>query len=216
MLRHIFIILLLIPLALSPSRSEAKVIEEHIYLVPAGAVDKKIIEKIKRSLPAFLPMSVRVEIETRQNIPQAAYDPSRKTYNAKAILDDILRQVTITTVNERALVIVDVDLYATALNFVFGLADAKNGICIISLSRLKNEFYGLKPDDKLFLGRVLKEATDELGHSWGLQDCSNPKCIMCFSNSLSATDGKKDKFCHDCQKQLRSRYSSPLIGSPSK
>ncbi len=40
--------------------------------------------------------------------------------------------------------IVDVDLYVPKLNFVFGETDVAYGVCVISLVRLRQEFYGLK------------------------------------------------------------------------
>ena len=75
-------------------------------------------------------------------------------------------------------------LFVPNLNYVFGEADIENGVCIISLSRLRQEFYDQKPDKVLFLRRTLKEAVHELGHTYGLGHCANPKCVMHFSNSL--------------------------------
>lgn len=212
-LRRIFIILSFLLSATLPDTSEAKVVEEHIYLVPAGDVDSKIVEGIKARLPGSFPMNVNAALEKHENITEAAYDPSRKQYNAETVLDDISGRLFLDTANERALVIVDVDLYAPDLNFVFGLSNAKRGVCIISLARLKNEFYGLKPDNNLLLDRAVKEAVHEIGHSWGLAHCSNPKCVMFFSNGLPDTDGKRDTFCHDCRNKLHERYGKPLLGS---
>lgn len=213
MARPFFILSLLISSLFIPDRAGAKVIAEHVYLVPTPEADEKTLEYIKDNLPGSLPMSVKVMIDPRQNMPQDAHDPSRNQYNAETALDDIARRVTLVTVNERALIVTDVDLYAQDLNFVYGLSNAKKGVCIISSARLKNEFYGLKPDSKLFLARALKEAIHELGHSWGLIHCSNPKCVMFFSNAISDTDRKRSAFCRDCRDKLRRRYEQPLLGS---
>jgi predicted Zn-dependent protease len=40
--------------------------------------------------------------------------------------------------------------YSDKLNFVFGEAHLDGRICAIYLSRLRQEFYGLKPDKSLF------------------------------------------------------------------
>src|SRR3989338_7274724 len=90
---------------------EAKSFDEHVYLLPAGAVDSNIVEELKTGLQDSFPMSVKVMIEPNENIPKGAYDTSRKQYNAEMILDDISERVTMDTANERTLVIVDVDLY---------------------------------------------------------------------------------------------------------
>jgi archaemetzincin len=185
--------------------AEARVIEECVYLVPAGKVDKKVLEKLKEKLPGSFPMTMKAVFDPQREIAQAAYDPSRRQYSARAIIDDISRQINLAIVNERALIVTEADLYEPDLNFVFGLADAKKGICIISLARLKNEFYGLKPDEKLLYARALKEAAHELAHSWKLEHCPNPKCAMFFSNSLADTDRKRDSFCYKCRIALENR-----------
>ena len=208
--------LLLILSALITGAARAKAIEEHIYLVPAGEVDDKVIEALKETLPDHLPMTSNVEVGRRQKIPQTAYDPSRNQYDAKAVLDDIFGRITIVAANERALIVTDVDLYQPESNFVFGLADDKKGAAIISATRLKNEFYGAKPDEKIFLERVLKEALREIGHSLGLARCPDPKCVMRFSVSLQDTDRSKDKFCHDCGKKLRNIYDRPFYRPPAQ
>jgi archaemetzincin len=195
-----------------PNSGEAKVIEECIYLVPAGKIDKKVLEKLKEKLPGVFPMSVKVVIDTQKEIPQAAYDTSRKQYNAQTLLDDISQRITLTLVNERALVVTDVDLYMPDLNFIFGLADAKKGICIISLARLA-------PDgsEEILYERALKEAAHELGHSWNIPHCPSPKCIMFFSNSLADTDKKRESFCYKCRIGLENRSGGGgLFGSKLK
>ena len=205
MFKYIVIILFL------AINAEAKTIDEHIYFVPAGEVDQKVVEAIKKKLPDFLPMAVRIEISPREKIPQSAYDPSRRQYNAEMILDDISQRVGLDTRNETALVIVDVDLYLPELDFVFGVAEAPKLMAIVSTARLRNEFYGLKPNDSLFLERAVKELVHELGHAWGLSHCPNPKCVMYFSNTLPDTDRKRSIFCRDCEKKLLGRYAKALF-----
>lgn len=46
----------------------------------------------------------------------------------------------------------------------------------------------------------MKEAVHELGHTFGLVHCIDPKCVMFFSNSLADTDNKNTKFCKKCIK----------------
>jgi archaemetzincin len=69
----------------------------------------------------------------------------------------------------------------------------------IYLPRLRQEFYGLKPDEPLFHQRIIKEAVHELGHAFGLEHCNNQMCVMHFSNSLTDTDIKQNSFCDICR-----------------
>ena len=101
------------------------------------------------------------------------------------------------------LAVADVDLYVNSLNFVFGEADPTNRAAVISVIRLRQSFYGLRNNSKLFLKRTGKEAIHELGHVLGLRHCLNPRCVMFFSNSLADTDRKEDDFCKKCRNSLR-------------
>ena len=209
-LSRIFALLALIAPPFLASGAEAKIVDERVFLIGAGNVDKPVLERLKESLPGSLPMSARVDIGRPLRIPAAAYDPARQQYNAQAIVDDAAGKFRLALTNERALVVVDVDLYMPGLNFVFGLADAKKGVGVISLARLRNEFYGLKPDNRLLFARALKEAVRELGHSWGLSHCPNKPCVMYSSNTLRETDGKRDTFCYNCRILLDKRGGETL------
>jgi archaemetzincin len=104
--------------------------------------------------------------------------------------------------SERVLAVVDVDLYATGLNFIFGQADTVAGTAVISLYQLRQEYYGMLPNEKLFWDRAVKEAVHELGHTFSLDHCQNEKCVMHFSNSLADTDWKQAAFCSLCRPKL--------------
>jgi archaemetzincin len=189
----------------------AKTVDEHVFLIPAGEVDGKILEAIKDDLPDHLPMDTKVEIMEREKLPQAAYDASRSQYNAEAVLDGLAPNITLVTGNESALIVTDADLYTNNFDFVYGLSDKPRATSILSTARLKDEFYGLKPDKALFLKRLMKETLHELGLAWGLPHCPDQSCAMYFARSLKEIDSKKSKFCHDCRNRLHHRYYSPLI-----
>lgn len=129
-----------------------------------------------------------------------AYDTWRGQYLAGRIIDWLKRGHR--AKGEKVLGIVDVDLYAPHLNFVFGQADTASEIAVLSLCRLRQEFYGLPEDRGLFLDRATKEAVHELGHLLHLGHCPDAKCVMHFSNSLDDTDWKQAAFCSRCQPKM--------------
>lgn len=128
-----------------------------------------------------------------------AYISSRKQYAAPLIL----RKLGEFKEWGKILAIMDVDIFAPQLNFIFGEAELNGKYAIISTARLKQEFYGFPPDEKLFKERIQKEAMHELGHTFGLLHCPSPECVMHFSNSLKDTDLKQAKFCKYCQKNWK-------------
>jgi len=103
---------------------------------------------------------------------------------------------------EKTLGVVDLDLYTPGLNFIFGQASMGGKVALIALPRLRQEFYRLPKDKKLYYSRAIKEAVHELGHTFGLGHCKKRECVMHFSNSLADTDYKGKEFCDDCLNKL--------------
>jgi archaemetzincin len=171
-----------------------------IVLVPIDPVPADLLDGLAAPLSKTfgLPCCVAAAVP----IPPAAYDRRRGQYLGRRILA-VLARLDVPDA-ERVLGVIDADCYATGLNFIFGQASigTKARDAFIALPRLRESFYGLPEDEPLFRERTLKEAVHELGHTYGLGHCPDPKCVMHFSNSLHDTDVKGAEFCPCCRTQL--------------
>jgi archaemetzincin len=174
--------------------------------------DKDILLELEKALlEEFNASSYIVTAPPMKQIPkQLLFDKQRNQWKSTDILEwlsDKYRKSYYSkearrTTTTKILAICDFDAYSDKLNFVFGEAHLDGRICAIYLPRIREEFYGLKPDKSLFYQRIVKEAVHELGHAFGLNHCENIKCVMHFSNSLSDTDIKTSHLCNVCRSHL--------------
>ncbi|MEM1884832.1 MAG: archaemetzincin family Zn-dependent metalloprotease [Candidatus Jordarchaeales archaeon] len=135
-----------------------------------------------------------------------AYNHQRRQYNAEKILNKLKGRKSF-----RVLGVTAVDLYVPELNFVFGVAEYNGTAALISLNRLRPEFYGEPTNEKKFFERIIKEAVHELGHTFSLEHCPESSCVTHFSNSVLETDIKREDFCRTCKRKLIEEMKKYLI-----
>jgi len=169
-----------------------------IALLTIGQVDPDTVARIRENLTMALPEHTITITADSMPLPKEAYDEDRQQHRSNTILIKIHAHAEKAKGSDRTLGIVDTDIYMPPLNFVFGEAESPGPAALISLWRLRPGFYGKKPDAQLLVERGTKEAVHELGHTMGLNHCSNPFCVMYFSNSIFETDRKQSLFCSKC------------------
>jgi len=125
------------------------------------------------------------------SLPNDSYNALRQQYDAKVILKNIAASNS--SKFDYKIGVVNVDIYSQSMNFIFGLADPLKRTALISTYRLAG--------DKI-IERVSKEVIHEIGHLLGLTHCLNPRCVMCFSNTVENTDNKYVEFCKKCRSKI--------------
>lgn len=173
-----------------------------IGVLSLGYVDPNIVLRIQENLSMTFPKTKCSLVNGGFMIPKEAFDKERHQHRSDIILNEICSFHTKERRFERILGVVDVDIFIPSLSFVFGEAQYPGNVALISLFRLRPEFYGRKPNSELLVERSTKEAVHELGHTYGLRHCSNPFCVMYFSNSIFETDRKQSLFCRKCDLKI--------------
>ncbi len=168
----------------------------YIEIMVFGDVEKNIVKilsgEIKRKF------GIKCKYGRRYDVPPEAYSKIRGQY----LGDFLLEYASRLNGRGKVLALTDVDLYTRGVNFIFGLAKMNGNSCIVSLHRLREEFYGRRSDYDLLLERTIKEAFHELGHVFGLRHCPDFSCVMRFSKNICEVDMKSMDFCENHEKRL--------------
>jgi len=130
-----------------------------------------------------------------------SYDSGRGgQYSSIAILEMLLRICPDDA--EKLLAVTDRNLFVPVLTFVFGQAQLGGRLAVVSLARLRQEFYGLAPNREVFVERAAKEALHETGHMFGLVHCADRNCAMSLATNIRQIDTKLPAFCAPCRAHL--------------
>jgi archaemetzincin len=172
-----------------------------IGILQVGQTAPEVLAALQQGLVKTFPDTACSVIKEVLPVPAVAFDKKRNQYNSSVILNEVRFYAEKRQDFHSVLGVVDVDIFVHGLNYVFGEAYTSGRAALISLWRLKPQFYGDKADKAVYLLRVLKEAVHEVGHTLGLQHCSRAFCVMHFSNSIFDTDKKQSLFCDECYLQ---------------
>jgi archaemetzincin len=131
--------------------------------------------------------------------PDYAWEQKRGQYSSTVIL----RRLASPAAAEKTLAVTACDLFIPALSFVYGQAQLNGSLALVSIARLRQEFYGLPADDGLLALRAAKEGVHELGHAYGLVHSLDRSCPMSLSTNISQLDLKGASFCAPCRSLLQ-------------
>jgi len=173
------------------------------------AVD--VLGALAVELAALLRMECRVRPE-RLDVTFAR-DRFRNQYYSTAILQAMQ---PLAESGVRLLAVTSLDLYVPVLTFVFGEAQLGGNCAVVSLHRLREEFYGLPANEELLQTRLVKEAVHELGHTFGLRHCDNWQCVMTSSHAVERLDVKGAEFCFSCGRVVAGGGAGDSVGRDAR
>lgn len=170
----------------------------NIIFITHGQFEQDFLRAIARDVAEEISYSVIIR---ESHIDLSDYfDQSRRQYDGNRLLKDIDSMAIPGTIKKIGLY--QVDLFIPILTFIFGQAQFRGNSGIVSLYRLKNEQYGMKPDPGLLKDRFRKVIIHELGHTFGLIHCHVPDCVMRSSTYVEDIDQKSHHFCHHCRQEM--------------
>jgi archaemetzincin len=170
----------------------------YLYVGAAPEVDREALTAVRERMGVEFGAPVR-ELE----LPpiEFAFDPARGQYGSIPVLEMLVGLCPADAL--KLLAVTERDLFIPVLTFVYGHAQLGGKVAVISLARLRQEFYGLAPNREVFLERVHKEALHEVGHTFGLVHCADRSCSMALGTNIRQIDGKRAAFCAACEARLR-------------
>jgi archaemetzincin len=175
-----------------------------LFIATVGPVQDDVVAAVEQFLGQTfgLPTGRMAEFPD----PSYAFDPQRGQHSSTLILRNLLDRVPGDCI--RLLALTECDLFIPMLSFIFGQAQVPGKVAIVSLARLRQEFYGLPPSRQLLFSRVLKEAAHETGHTFGLVHCREETCAMSLSAGIHQVDAKGGTYCDSCRLLLGEKLAA--------
>ena len=160
-----------------------------LHLQPLGSAAERtgLLESLRARAADFFGLPVRVG----GPLPMIddGWSPQTRRQNASILIDRLAPRAP-----DDALVflgIVDVDLFARGLPWVFGEGNFANRCGVMSLARMRTT------------ERALKLMTHEACHALSIAHCTTRRCLMQGSNSLREFDATPAELCSIDREKLR-------------
>lgn len=164
----------------------------------AASANGVVLDEMRAALEDNFPLRVVASLPI--HVAGDEWDAARRQHNAPLMLRRVLKAGDLHP--HKLLAVTDCDLFIPMLSFVYGQAQLGGRAALVSLARLRQEFYGLPANPALLLARSRKEAIHETGHLFGLVHCSDAECAMSLSTNVRQIDLKNGALCSACRAQV--------------
>jgi len=169
-----------------------------LYLAALGHVDAPLMKAAGQAVLDWFPFDVvplpEMKIETEW------FRPARQQYESVPMMQALAAAMP--SDGARMLGLTSADIAIPMLSFLFGQAQFNGPVALVSVARLRQEFYGMPADESLLMERLRKEVLHELGHTSGLIHCPEAECAMSLATHIGLVDMKQPAFCQACGSQL--------------
>lgn len=169
-----------------------------VTIISFGNLGKDLSEKLTRAVSEEYDCNVHMK-EVHPDLSDF-YDAGRRQYHGDKLLKEV--EAMMTNGSGKTIGLFTVDLFIPILTFIFGQAQLGGRAAVASLYRLRNECYGLPPDEAVMHNRLIKEVIHELGHTCGLIHCFVSDCVMRSSTYVEDIDQKGTQLCSGCRSLL--------------
>ncbi len=171
---------------------------EHIILIsPVGDLSDELMAALAGEIQRVFGFSVSIE-SVLQDL-SFALDQNRNQHHSTMILEQLAANAPARAV--KAIAIAQVDLFIPILTHVYGEAQLGGTASVVSTFRLNESQSGMNISPK-YIGRIVKEAIHELGHTFNLRHCPEDTCIMHYCRNEEDVDRKSDELCRYCKVML--------------
>jgi archaemetzincin len=174
-----------------------------VVLVPLGKVDfpADLLDAVEEGLKDELQVSVRRL--ARQPMPKTAFYAKRRRWRADVLLDHLPTLVPDLKDTTRVLGLTTHDISTTKPPFpdwgIFGLGNMGGPAAVISSFRLRRK----AKDAAQIEFRVVNTAIHEIGHTFGLDHCTEPRCPMLDAEGgITNTDTSSGHLAEGCRALL--------------